>query len=87
MNFNFNLQIGGTAMNTAVAPNYANLFMDRFKTKAWNNWLLIWLRFIDDIFMTWTLGQDKLSEFIIYLNGIHPPLKFTHEFSQTYINF
>ena len=42
MSFTFNgyhyLQIGGTAMGTGVAPNYANLFMDRFETKALNNW-------------------------------------------------
>ena len=42
MNFEFNgdhyLQIGGTAMGTALAPNYANLFMDRFETKALDNW-------------------------------------------------
>ena len=41
MNFEFNgdhyLQIGGTAMGTALAPNYANLFMDRFETKALDN--------------------------------------------------
>ena len=94
INFNFNgdhyLQIGGTAMGTAVAPNYANLFMDRFETKALANWSLkplIWLRFIDDIFMTWTHGEDTLGEFIIYLNGIHPTIKFTHELSNTHINF
>ena len=38
MYFEFNgehfLQIGGTAMGTALAPNYANLFMDNFETKA-----------------------------------------------------
>ena len=51
-------------MGTAAAPNYANLFMDRFETKA-----LIWLRFIDDIFMIWTHGEDNLNEFIKYLNG------------------
>ena len=58
MNFTFNdqnyLQIGGTAMGTAVAPNYANLFIDRFETRALANWHLkpiLWLRFIDDIFM------------------------------------
>ena len=60
MKFTFNgdhfLQTGGTAMGTTVAPNYANLFMDRFETKALSNWPLkplIWLRFIDDIFMIW----------------------------------
>ena len=44
MSFSFNgdhyLQIGGTAMGTATAPNYANLFMDRFETKALANWPL-----------------------------------------------
>ena len=38
MNFTFNgdhyLQTGGTAMGTSLAPNYANLFMDRFDTKT-----------------------------------------------------
>ena len=42
MNFTFNddhyLQVGGTAMGTGVAPNYANLFMDRFETKALEGW-------------------------------------------------
>ena len=42
MSFNFNgdhyLQTGGTAMGTAAAPNYANIFMDRFETKALENW-------------------------------------------------
>ena len=94
MSFSFNgdhyLQTGGTAMGTATAPNYANLFMDRFETKALANWPLkpmIWMRFIDDIFMIWTHGEDKLDEFITYLNSIHPTIKFTHESSITQINF
>ena len=83
MNFEFNddhyLQVGGTAMDTAVAPNYANLFMDRFETKALKNWSkksLPWLRFIDDIFMIWTHGREELDKFINYLNSIHPKIKF-----------
>ena len=94
MSFNFNgdhyLQNGGTAMGTAAAPNYANLFMDRFETKALQNWPLkplLWLRFIDDIFMIWTNGEDKLEELITYLNGIHPTIKFTSEHSYTNISF
>ena len=40
MKFNGNhyLQIGGTAKGASVAPDYANLFMDRFETKALDNW-------------------------------------------------
>ena len=40
--------------------------MDIFKTKALDNWPLVWRRFIDDIFMTWTHGETKLTKFIEY---------------------
>ena len=44
MNFEFNgehyFQIGGTAMGTALAPNYANIFMDRCETRALNGYHL-----------------------------------------------
>ena len=42
-------------MGTGAVPNYTNLFMDRFETKALDNYPLkpmLWLRFIDDIEMT-----------------------------------
>ena len=64
MNFEFNgehyLQIGGTAL----APNYANLFMGRFETHALAGYPLkplVWKRFIDDIFMIWTHGEESLN--------------------------
>ena len=45
MNFEFNgehfLQTGGTTMGTGVVPNYANIFMDRFETKALNHYHII----------------------------------------------
>ena len=94
MYFEFNneffLQIGGTAMGAALAPNYANLFMDRFKTKALSNYPLqplIWKRFIDDIFLIWTHGEDSLKEFVNYLNNLHSTIKFTAETSTESINF
>ena len=94
MYFEFNneffLQIGGTAMGTAVAPNYANLFMDRFETKALENYPLkplIWKRLIDDIFLIWTHGEDSLKDFVHYLNQLHPTIKFTSETSTESINF
>ena len=54
--------------------------MDRFETKALDNWPIkpfVWLRLKDDIFMVWTHGATKLIEFIDYLNSIHPTIKFT----------
>ena len=94
MNFTFNdqnyLQIGGTAMGTALAPNYTYLFMDRFETKALENWPMkpiIWLRFIDDIFMIWPHGRNELDKFIVYLNQIHEKIKFTSEVSTHSVNF
>ena len=88
MYFEFNdeffLQIRGTAMGTALAPNYANLFMDRFETKAHNNYPLkplIWKRCIDDIFLIWTHGEDSLKDFVDFLNSLHPTIKFTSETS------
>ena len=77
-------------MGTALAPNYTNLFMDRFETNALKNWPikpLLWLRFIDDIFMIWTHGQNELNKFIEYLKGIHPKIKFTSETSESSVNF
>ena len=77
-------------MGTGAAPNYAHLFMDRFETKALENYPLkpmSWLRFIDDIFMIWTHGEDQLMSFITYLNGINPSVKFTHEHSHQSVNF
>ena len=77
-------------MGTALAPNYANLFMDRFETKALAGYPLkplIWKRFIDDIFMIWIHGEDSLNKFIEYLNSLHETIKFTYEMSYSQIGF
>ena len=61
-NFTFNgehyIQIKGTVMGTRVAPNFANVYMERLEDKfvyqtRWANWLIMWVRFIDDIFLIW----------------------------------
>ena len=77
-------------MGTALAPNYANLFMDRFETNVLANYPLqplIWKRFIDDIFLIWTQGEDSLKDFVNYLNNLQPTIKFTSETSTESINF
>ena len=48
---------------------------------------LIWWRYIDDIFLLWTHGEDKLNGFITYLNNLHPTIKFTSSFPFNEIPF
>ena len=77
-------QINGTAMGTKMAPSYANFFMGKFELEASAaapHSPLIWSRYIDDIFLLWTHGEDKLNDFITYLNNLHPTIKFTSSFS------
>ena len=55
-------------MGTRVAPNFANVYMGRFEENfvykaEWSNYVIIWVRFIDDIFLIWK--GDR------FLNGIH----------------
>ena len=93
-NFIFNglnyLQINGTAMGTCMAPNYANLFMGSLETKFLHSCLVKptkWLRYIDDIFIIWNDGKEKLLEFISAANKFHPSIKFTYEISDKVISF
>ena len=72
--FQFNgdnyLQIMGCAMGTKMAPNYASLFMGKFEEDKLNQYHrqpLIWLRFLDDLFLIWEYSEDELLDFIKYL--------------------
>ena len=86
--FEFNnrsyLQIHGTAMGTPFAPNFANFFMNRCETHLLatapdQKKPLIWKRFIDDIFLVWTHGEEKLNTFLDHCNKCFPTIKFTAE--------
>ena len=64
-------QIKGTCMGTPMAPNYANLFMDKFEndlireyTSKTGHRPLVWFRYIDDVFFVWTHGSESLNDFI-----------------------
>ena len=88
--FTFNdkhLQKHGTAMGTKMAPSFANLFLAKFEHDALNNAPYqphTWLRFLDDIFVIWIEGSDKLTIFvdITYTppssSLVHIPLLMSH---------
>ena len=92
--FEFNsecfLQISGTAIGTKMAPAYANIVMSIFERKLLTgscNKPLVWFRNIDDIFAILTNGEDKLKDFMIYINSIHTSSQFTCNYSQECVQF
>ena len=93
-NFEFNgkhyLQKRGTAIGTRMAPSYANIFMDRLERRLIQNAEVkphIWWRYINDIFIVWMEGEEKLKEFIDYLNNAHDTIKFTCKWLDHEIEF
>ena len=89
-NDKFYLQISGTAMGTAMAPSYANLFMSDLETGLLQNHPkkpYLWVRYIDDIFAIWLHSEKDLEDFIKYANSIHQTIKFTEEHSSVQIAF
>ena len=47
----------------------------------------ICLHYIDDIFMIWNESEDKLKDFLPYINTANPAIQFTHAHSFKSINF
>ena len=83
-------QLNGTAIGTKFAPPYAVLFMGYLEDKILNSRVekpLVWWHYIDDIFMIWQHGKEKLTEFLKILNSCHPTIKFTAEYSLDKVNF
>ncbi|CAJ0966383.1 unnamed protein product [Ranitomeya imitator] len=77
----FYVQICGTAMGSNVAPAYANLYMDRFErdfvypNTLFQQYALLWYRYIDDIFCIWQSDHTSLTTFYNTINEIRPELK------------
>ncbi|XP_059582023.1 uncharacterized protein LOC109284452 [Alligator mississippiensis] len=93
-NFTFNnqhfLQTMGTAMGTKMAPQYANLFMSHLEEDFLKNCTikpLLYLRYIDDIFIIWSENQESLIEFHQKFNSHHPSIRLSLEYSSTNIPF
>jgi hypothetical protein len=61
-------------MDSPLSPVIANFFMEDFEKKAIEqatHKLVLWYRYVDDTFVIWPHGQEKLLEFLNHLNGLH----------------
>ena len=67
-------------MGTICAPNYANIFMGKFKRnfmyRCLQTFSNFYCQFIDNIFLIWNGSETELLYFITRLNSRHPTIKF-----------
>ena len=99
-NNKFYHQKKGTAIGTAMAVNFANLFMSKFESEMLESYELqygkrptFWLRYIDDIFFIWYYDEQSLKHFLDFCNNystqssMSSNIKFTSHYSRESVVF
>ena len=79
----------GTAIGTKMAPPYATIFMGKYEhtlLALFPDSILLWPRFIDDIFFIWLDGEEALLTFIEKANSLYPSIKLEFEYSRTRVH-
>ena len=64
-------KISGNAVGTKFAPPYACIFMDKVEIDSLETQTVkpvVWLRYIEDIFLIWNESEEKLEGFLENLN-------------------
>uniref|UniRef100_A0A8C5M1L9 Reverse transcriptase domain-containing protein n=1 Tax=Leptobrachium leishanense TaxID=445787 RepID=A0A8C5M1L9_9ANUR len=87
-------QIQGTAMGTTCAPTYANIYLGVWEKQyvfsdqnPFRHKILLWKRYIDDIFLIWGGTPEDFLDLTNYLNRNSLNLRFTYEIHQNSLNF
>jgi len=77
-------------MGSPLSPVIANFFMEDFEKKAIEQAThkpVCWFRYVDDTFVIWSHGQEKLKDFLNHLNGLHNKMQFTMEKEEGHLPF
>lgn len=67
-------------MGSSLYPALANIYMDWLERSLFEKNIdkpKLWIRYVDDTFIIWQHGKEKLKNFFEYLNSIAPTIKFT----------
>ena len=78
-------QIDGTAMGKSISGDVAGIFMESYENEfvldpEKNKFVpLLWKREVDDVYCLWQYGEEHIQDFLEYLNGCHPRIKWTIE--------
>jgi hypothetical protein len=75
-------KIDSVAMVLQLSPVITNFYMEDFKEMALDrapHKPLCWFRYVDDTFVFWPHGLDRLRDFLGLLNSVHRSIQFTME--------
>jgi len=78
-------QTDGVAMGSLFSLVIANFYMEDFENRALQLATYrptCWYRYVDDTFVIWLHGLDRLREFLQHINGLHKKIKFTMEIEE-----
>lgn len=89
------LQVQGVAMGTCCAPSYANLYLGEWEKGFLTNdeltmyteHVILWQRYIDDIFLIWNGPEEALKSCLKAMNHNTMNLFFTMSYDHQQINF
>lgn len=84
------LQIMGTAMGKAFAPNLANLYLLDFDAAIRSGFVVspqLFFRFIDDVFFVWPASENELHTFREFLNSVIPDITISFTVRHRLIEF
>jgi len=76
-------------MGSPLSPVIANFYMEDFERKATEKAThkpACWYRYVDDTFVIWPHGKEKLMDFLKHLNGINN-IQFTMEIERGHLPF
>jgi hypothetical protein len=69
-------------MGNSLSPIVSNKFMKHFEKLALDSAQhkpLAWLRNVDDTFVVWLHGPERLQNFLSHPNSLRPSIQFTME--------
>jgi hypothetical protein len=75
-------QMDGVAMGSPLSLVIADFFMEDFEKKALQSAPhrpTCWFQYVDDTFVVWPHGQEKLTDFLTHLNSLNSKIQFTME--------
>jgi retron-type reverse transcriptase len=75
-------QTDGLAMDSPLSPVISNFYMENFEIEAIETAThkpACRYRYVDDTFVIWPHGKEKLKDFLNHLNGFDNNIQFTME--------